>query len=141
SVYEGRPTPEPGKVAGPRNVQQTAHYVSADFSGGMVDFHDRGESGQAQYLRLPGTRHQQLSSISFVGSNQGTEAAYQDWQVFDSFRQDGDQGDAEGHAVLALAGQGGNFQFRDSRSGHISAGEISGRAAFRDVRSRPEGQP
>ena len=55
------------------------------------------------------------------------------------FRQDGNQSHAQGHAVLALAGQCGNFQFGDSRSGHLSAGEISGRAAFRDVRARSEG--
>ena len=38
-----------------------------DFSGGVVDLHDGSESRQAQYLRFPCARSQQLSSVSFFG--------------------------------------------------------------------------
>ena len=70
-----------------------------------------------------------LSSAEIKGPKRQSKSAN---TPFPSAKQN--QGHAQRHPFLALAGQSGHFQFRDSRSRHLSAGKISGRAALRHVR-------
>ena len=84
---------------------------------------------------------EQLSAVSFFRRNQGAEAALEDREILDPVWQAANQGHAQGHAFLALAGKGGDFQFGDSRAGDVSSGKVSGCVAFGDVRAGFEGQP
>ena len=78
--------------------------------------------------------------LPYLSSAQISEpkAAPADRQVLAAAGQARDQGPAAGNALLALAGQGGSFLLRHSRSGNFSAGEVSRRAALRHVRPRSE---
>ncbi len=137
---EGR-LPNSDQAARQRDVSSAANYISRDLSRGVVDVSDRGQSRQAQHIRFSGARSEELSSVSFLGTDQRAQTSSEDWQVLAAAGQVRCQRSAQRDALLALAGQGGSFLFGHSRASNFSAGKVSRRAALRHVRPRPEGQP
>ena len=74
TIHRRRQLPNLAKLRERGTFRKLRTTYPGDFSGRMVNVHDRRESGQAQHLRFSGPRSQQLSAIPVLGGDQGTKA-------------------------------------------------------------------